>query len=134
MNSDTAEVRSLLKVLASKIEASPAVMKSQEIANALWGLQGMNSDYIEVRQVVSALTGKLATAFSFAVAKDQALVFTGQGIGNALCGLQSMSDEVPETVQLLGYFPEVIMNSPAVMRPQDIGNSLFGLQVYFLEY
>jgi hypothetical protein len=127
-NSESQEVRTFLKAFASRIEASPTVMKTQEIANALWGLQGMNSDYPEVRRIISAITDKIALSFAYASANDQPLTFTGQGIGNALYGLQSMSDEIPETIQLLGYFPEIILNSPAAMKPQDIGNSLFGLQ------
>jgi hypothetical protein len=46
----------------------------------------------------------------------------------SLYGLQSMSDEVPETVEMLGLFPAIIMSSVEVMTPEDLGNAFFGLQ------
>ena len=90
---------------------------------------GMNSDIIEIRLIVKALTEKLVIAMQKAgESKKGFLDFTAQGIGSALYGLQSMSDEVPETVDLLSYFPDLIMSSTDPMTPQDIGNSFFGIQ------
>ena len=89
----------------------------------------MNSDILEVRVILKALTEKLAIAIRKAEeSKKGFLDFTAQGLGNALYGLQSMSDEVQETIDLLSYFPELIMKSTDPMTPRDIGNSFFGLQ------
>jgi hypothetical protein len=48
MTADSEEVRSFLDVLAVSIRRHDCVMSAQEISNALWGLQGMNSDFKEV--------------------------------------------------------------------------------------
>ena len=133
MNSEPPEVRAFLDTFARRMEATQVILKPQELANAMWGLQGMNSDYPEVRAVVVALMTKLEASLAAAKKSPQGfLSFTAQGVGNAICGLQSMSDEVTEPVMLLGYFAGIIMNSPEMMTPQDIGNAMFGLQVRVL--
>ena len=112
MNSESPVIRNFLLVLANRIEKSSFIMSTQELSNAFWGLQGMNSDFEEVRAIVSALTFKLTQAFQAAKTSPEGyLIFTAQGIGNSLCGFQSMSDEVPETLELLGLFPAIIMSS-----------------------
>ena len=95
---------------------------------------GMNSDIVEVRVVLKALTEKLVISMEKAgESKKGFLDFTAQGLGNALYGLQTMSDEVPETIELLSYFPDLIMSSTDPMTPRDVGNSFFGLQGFSAE-
>ena len=89
----------------------------------------MDSDILEVRVILKALSEKLMIARTRArESKKGFLDFTAQGLGNALYGLQTMSDEVQETIDILSFFPELIMRSTDPMTPRDIGNSFFGLQ------
>ena len=79
MSSDNEAVRELLRILSQKITESPELMKSQNIGNALYGLQNMSCDSIEVRLVLSALSKKI---------RECKEVLSGQELGNALYGLQ----------------------------------------------
>ncbi len=49
MNSTNMEVRCLLNVFASKIESCNKPLDAQAVGNALYGLQIMNSDNLEVQ-------------------------------------------------------------------------------------
>jgi hypothetical protein len=57
MHSEVSEVRVLLSALTAKVKESVRELKAQEISNALYGLQGMNSDVPEVRSWVRVLVG-----------------------------------------------------------------------------
>jgi hypothetical protein len=56
--------------------------------------------------------------------------FTAQGVGNSFSGLQSMSTaDSPSVAETLGLLADVAESSCEVMRPRDVGNALFGMQV-----
>jgi len=77
-------VRSLISALARKTTACHAELSPQELGNALYGLQGMSSEWPEVRDVVIALTRRAETL------RDP---LSEQAVGMALYGLQAMPDE-----------------------------------------
>jgi hypothetical protein len=60
MNSEAVEVCIVLGPLSSKISESRDMLSNQNIANALYGLQGMNSRVPEVSSVLRALCGKMS--------------------------------------------------------------------------
>jgi hypothetical protein len=59
MTSRTKYVPELLGALATAITVSPLPLTAQAVGNALYGLQGMNSEVEEVRAVLKALTNKI---------------------------------------------------------------------------
>jgi hypothetical protein len=121
MNSEYPEVRALLRVLARSINRSSAQMRPQEIANAIYGLQGMNSHLIEVKEVLLALELKITSS-----KRSQNL--NAQEIGNALYGLQKMSSDCPEVRKLLLAITKKMNNYDVVLNAQAVGSALIGLQ------
>jgi hypothetical protein len=59
MTYDCPELRALLNALTGRIDATKGNMDSQEIGNALYGLQSMSSDFPEVRNLAFKLAEKL---------------------------------------------------------------------------
>ena len=51
MNSEYLEVRDILLALAPKVKSCSEALDTQEVGNALYGLQGMNSEHSEVRDI-----------------------------------------------------------------------------------
>lgn len=121
MTSDTPEVRALLSTLAPRIDKVKEEMSPQELANAFYGLQGMDNIHKEVEEVLTALNKKLESL-------PASIPFTSQGIGNSLSGFQSMDDKSNQVIKALGLLADRIEASPCEMSPQDIANAVFGLQ------
>ena len=48
MSSEFVEVRELLQVMGELIADSPERLKPQHVGNAIYGLQSMSSDHVEV--------------------------------------------------------------------------------------
>ena len=63
MSSDHGEVRTLLDVLTTKVANCREGLKAQHVGNALYGLQGMSTEYDEVQLVFSALKIQLTHCF-----------------------------------------------------------------------
>jgi hypothetical protein len=95
------------------------VLNDQEISISMYGLQGMSSEYEEVRTLLRVLTAKMN--------KVQGTL-TAQGLSNILYGLHSMSSEHTEVLQFLEAFYSKLENSHHVFTSQNISNSLYGLQ------
>ena len=115
----------------------PLEMKAQEICNAIYGLQGMDSRYPEVVAVVSRLNKRLAQRQQRRLEEMKSgssnksggggFAFTAQGVGNALSGLQSMSFKDSEEIStMLGYLADETELCAEVMKAQDLANALFG--------
>jgi hypothetical protein len=112
-------------------------MKPQEICNAMYGLQGMDSRHPEVLSVLRELNKRLAVRqrargeqrmSGNSSSKRLPTPFTAQGIGNALSGLQSMSfKDGVEVSEVLGYLADELEACVEVMKAQDIANALFGI-------
>lgn len=121
MNSEHPEVRNLLRVLAIRINRSSAEMKAQEMANALYGLQGMSSDHIEVKELLIAIEKKIISSRS-------SQIFNSQEIGNALYGLQNLKSECPEVRNLLLAMRKKMINFNVILNAQSVGSAFIGLQ------
>jgi hypothetical protein len=119
MSSASPEVRMLLSVLTEKLNDSSAIMDSQAIGNALYGIQSMSSDAPEVRALLIALTAKV---------KDTKEVLSPQHISNSLYGLQFMGSEHPEVRGLLRVLTVKMRECSERFTPHAIGNVLYGLQ------
>ena len=86
---------------------------------ALYGLQGMSSEHLEVRSLLVVLTGKTM---------DCQQKFNAQAVSNALYGLQSMSSEHPEVRSLLGVLTGKLEAFEGKLTAQNVGNAMYGLQ------
>lgn len=94
---DSALVVEALGMMADKIDSlGPAIMAPGDLANAIFGLQGMTATQEEVRAVLAALTPRM---------EQSTEIFTPRDISFCLTGLaqmqQSMQLNVPEVGELL---------------------------------
>lgn len=96
-------------------------LTSQEIANSLWGLQGMDGRVTEVAQlfeIVAALLEEIPST----------VTFSGPEISMAISGLQSCGDECPAVIKILGLLADRLESCSDKLRSFEIANILFGLQ------
>jgi hypothetical protein len=123
MSSDVPEVRSFLKKLTPLIHSCKSQLKSQDLANAYYGLCNMDNDHTEVVDLIRALNEKLMSAKS-------SVQFSAQGISNSISGFQSMqlsaSDDVINTS--LEIFADKLEECNADFSAVNIANIVFGLQ------
>ena len=93
-------MHALAAALATKVQKCKEELNSQEVGNALYGLQGL-SDTKEARDFVAALTPK-----GLECHEDR----DGQAVGNALYGLRSLGDSqtVRDLVEVLSLHPLVL--------------------------
>ena len=118
MNSSWRDVQNVLRALIPLINECKEELRSQHVANALYGLQHMNSNVDEVRGVLRALTTKI---------KDCRQHFIGQAVSNSLIGLKNMSSDFKEVQGVLRELATKIKDCTQ-MSAQEVGNSLYGLQ------
>ena len=123
MSSDVPEVRSFLKKLIPLIYSCQSQLKSQELANAYYGLCNMDNDHTEVVDLIKALNEKLKTAKS-------SVQFTAQGISNSISGFQSMQLSASDDVinQSLEIFADKLEECKDDFSAVNIANVVFGLQ------
>jgi uncharacterized protein (UPF0147 family) len=118
-NSDHAEVREYLSAIHTQIKACTATdMDSKSISNALLGLQRMNTDRREVRNILSMFAGKIKKNND-----DWSLL----SLSNSMIGLQRTSD-CPELVSILNAILPKIRNLKVEMTAQCIADCVFGTQ------
>jgi hypothetical protein len=108
----------MLSALLPQVRSCQEPLNEQAVSNALFGLQGMSSEYQEVRKMLSALLPQVQSCQE---------PLKAQAVGNALYGLQGMSSSLKETQELidavvLNYFLQ--LESISV---QSISMGLFGL-------
>lgn len=93
---DGPQVAVALGYLADQVESCAEVMSPLDLSNALYGLQGISSDSLDVRALLNALIMKM---------KQSDGVYTGRDIGYSLIGLSGMQpvthDEVHEIFEEL---------------------------------
>jgi very-short-patch-repair endonuclease len=118
MSSDVQEVRYVLGALAPKIEECREQLSSQEVGNALYGLQNMSSDVREVVDVLVAMTPKIEGCGQHLLA---------QHIGNALYGLQGMDDRLEQVRALFGALEGQLELFEGIMLPLDAAQAIQGL-------
>lgn len=147
------EVKALLSAIAFKIPELTTEMTSQELGNALYGLQKMSSDAKEVREVMFALSNQLTRYFNQydesinAAPRDEDddddngdlkkllnsnrvsnFSMSPQLISNALYGLQNMSDSMRDTRYVLAAILPAIKNPTEPFSSLAVGLALYGLQ------
>lgn len=115
----------LLKLGASKIASSKAVLSSRAIGNALYGLQGITSDSTGATELCAALAVKIEQSNGD---------LNGQDIGIGMYGLQGMSPDEPEVRLLLKAFADKIVKSETELDAQALSNALYGMQSMNSDY
>ena len=94
-------------------------LKSQEISNALYGLQSMSNAHIDTRRLLAAILPAI---------RYPTTPFTPQGIGMALYGFQSMTCESKEVREIMSVLAQHIRALNTPLNAQVVGNALYGLQ------
>jgi hypothetical protein len=117
-------VLDILSALVPKVKSCSEALSAQAVGNALYGLQGMNSEYSEVLDILSALIPKV---------KSCSEALTAQAVGNALYGLQGMNSEHSEVRELLSALVPKVKSCSEALDAQAVGNALYGLQGVKLE-
>ena len=79
MSSSHPEVLALVSAIATKVSESRPALGAQAIGSALYGLQRLSCEALEVRTLVAALAEKVELSTE---------AMDAQAIGNALFGLQ----------------------------------------------
>eukprot|EP00435_Cladocopium_sp_Y103_P018465 s3254_g4.t1 len=99
---DSSELRELLRVLTPLVDAARD-LDGQAIGNALYGLQSMKSDVLEVRELLEVLARKV-TAFDGKLTEQEA--------SNALYGLQFMDPQLDPVKDILAVLSSQVSSSP----------------------
>jgi len=94
------------------------VLSAQAVGAALYGLQKLSSDSLEVRSLVAALSEKVEIS-------TQGL--DAQAIGNGLFGLQCMKSNCPEVRALVQAIATKMVALKVEMDSKGIGSALYGL-------
>ena len=123
MRSDTPHMDDFLTLLATKLEDSDENMSSQEVANALNGMQRLSHRSKVVRRVLGTLAKKVLSSEG---------CMNAQEIGMSLFGLRNMG-ECAEVNAVLYALADVIDRSTEPLGSQAIGNGLNGLQHFNVE-
>jgi hypothetical protein len=79
----------------------------------------MNSEYLEVRDILSALVPKV---------KSCSEALDAQAVGNTLYGLQGMNSEYLEVREILSALVPKVKSCSEALGAQAVGNALYGLQ------
>lgn len=86
---DGPQVEVALGVLADRLESCSDIMTPLDMSNALYGLQGISSNSLDVRTLLNVLIVKM---------KESEGVYTGRDIGYSLIGLSGMQPIVHSEV------------------------------------
>jgi hypothetical protein len=111
----------MIGALAEKLSLSTDTASIRLLGAAMFGLHGLESSSHEVRQLVSAISLKLAAA-------DEV---DATSLGNCLFGMQRMDNSVAEVCSLLNVIESLlvaIVDSGLDLSPQVCANILYGLQ------
>ena len=111
--------RDLVKSVTLAIESCTETFNAQEVGNALYGMQSMNSDHAEVRSMISALAGKVNSC------KES---LSAQNIGNALYGMKNMSSDHAEVRSMISALSGKVNSCKESLGAQEVANALYGMQ------
>ena len=110
----------MVAALVSTVQTCHESFDSQAVGNALYGLQNLTCDRLEVLQLLSVLIPLVKSC------KEK---LSGQQVGNALYGLKNMSSDHPEVLQLLSVLILLVNSCEGnLLSGQGVGNALYGLQ------
>ena len=93
MSGDVEEVRTIIALLAVKINESPAALDPVSLSSAMNGLRNFKDNFIEVRALLSTLAEKINCM------REKEL--QPKILSNVLYGFRQMSGESPECKQVL---------------------------------
>ena len=113
------DVKLLLRSLAPKVAGLQERLTSQELGNALYGLQRMTSSSDDVRLIIRALIPKIE---SCVVPIEAATLSRG------LYGLQSMSSDCDDVRALIRALVPKVESCDMSLSGHDISHVLYGLQ------
>lgn len=119
MSSDDETVRDLLQVLTKKILECKEPLQSQDISDALFGLQNCNSDSKEVLELLVVLKKKIT---------ESSALLHGSHCGFVLFGLQKMNSKEKPVREIISILTKKISECQEVFDSNSLGNALFGLQ------
>lgn len=137
LSSNQEVVRQLVNVLATRLtspERRPLAdatsrnwrhrheLSGSDVGYALLGLRQLSSQHVAVRNLVSALAGRLRYY-------DRSHPFAPRMIGNALFGLQNMSSNDPSVCLLLQELNPLIRGCNETFRFSEIAFGLYGLRL-----
>ena len=108
----------LAKCMSVMVKRCSNEFTAQSIGSCLLGLKKMTRMLVHERNLLQAITGKIAASSA---------VLDSQALSNALYGLQGFSNEQPEVIALLRVLLPKIVNCHEDLNAQGIGNSLYGL-------
>lgn len=118
MSSRHADVLSLVSAIATKVGESRPELGAQAIGSALYGMQRLTCDALEVRTLVAAIAEKVELSTD---------TLDAQAIGNALFGLQSMRSNYAEVRALVSAIAKKLISVDSPMDSKGIGSALYGL-------
>ena len=108
-----------MTALSQKVASSKHELTSQEIGNALFGLQGMRANVWETRVLVLQMAVKIQLSHS---------LIDPQGISNSLYGIQRMTSDCEDVRMLVQALAAKIELSWKLLSAQHLSNCMFGLQ------
>lgn len=116
---DNSRTRKFLEILPSMIFKCKEDFSARQVADCIYGLQGMSSEYFEVRNILSALEPKL---------KQCVGVLTASDVGIIICGLRGMKITSFELITFLTVLIPKVKKCQGEFTAEDIQNILSGLQ------
>lgn len=118
-NSNDSDVLAHLLTFVPHCKRLDGNLSSAQISAALYGLQGMNSDFLEVSALLSALLG---------VMDIDTGTFDANEVGHALYGLRCMKSDSPEIIRLLSILGPKIEGCTGILDSVNLGMAFDGLQ------
>jgi hypothetical protein len=118
MNSNETVVQDLVEALRWKVEGYKGRLTMQNASNAIYGLKSMSDKAKPVRDLILALTPKIAECKEFDV----------RCVSNSIYGLQNMDSFSFEVRGLLRVLSQKLEQCDDAMLPQHVGNIMYGLR------
>lgn len=119
MNSDSEDVRALLKALGPHLLASTQALNSYQLEYAFGGIRELSSSRSEVRAVLKILTRKVLMCRQ---------VLSSQCVGAILSSLVRMSSDSKEVRELLSALPPLVKRSKKPFTLKILVDGLNSLQ------
>ena len=122
MDSRHPEVRLVITALTTKLKrCEDALVKPGEISMALFGLNRMNADYQEIRDLLKTLLHSMTR-------EDHSVsVFTAEQAAKCISGLYQMSSEHDEVRQLVALLAQRLQVVDGRMSIKDVRRCMHGL-------
>lgn len=120
MNSDSSEVRALLKVLGPRLLRSSQTMNVLQLRAAFSGMRGLEGIKIEVRPLVATLVKKV---------KQCKQIFSPLCVGTSLASMVRLSSDKYEVRYLAASLVRCVDLCQKPLTAKLMGDAMFGLQL-----